>query len=174
MLAFVKLCWRSQLRSVVCKPMLLIVQVWVLDSNVGRVRDDARTDVERVVEEVAAIPLPVPSRKVCFRSPHSLACSVRTSTTRQALHLLDLRYRSVMLHTDNSCCVVRYWSGSSSAYIGSVLGLVRNLASWAQGQGTTRIRASQWVRVTLPNLSHNPDPDPNLDPTPRARSQHAD
>jgi hypothetical protein len=42
----------------------LLLQVWVLDSNVGRVRDDARTDVEKVVEEVAAIPLPVPSRKV--------------------------------------------------------------------------------------------------------------
>ena len=42
------------------------VQVWVFDSNVGRVRDDARTDVEKVVEEVASIPLPVPSRKVCI------------------------------------------------------------------------------------------------------------
>ncbi len=47
-----------------------LAQVWVLDSNVGRVRDDARTDVEKVVEEVAAIPLPVPSRKV-----HNHACA---------------------------------------------------------------------------------------------------
>ncbi len=45
----------------------------MLDSNVGRVRDDARTDVEKVVEEVAAIPLPVPSRKV--RDQHMPRCS---------------------------------------------------------------------------------------------------
>lgn len=43
---------------------LSAAQVWVLDSMVGRAKLGAEepTDVQQVIQEVARIPLPVPSR----------------------------------------------------------------------------------------------------------------
>ena len=91
--------------------MLLLLQVWVLDSNVGRVRDDARTDVEKVVEEVAAIPLPVPSRKV--RPPSTSKASMclciakaRCSVSDSA-SLLSVNWRMPTFHELCSPTIVR-------------------------------------------------------------------
>jgi hypothetical protein len=49
--------------AVLCRavPPMTTPQVWVLDSNVGPVTRDSG-DVERVIEHVKHIPLPVPSR----------------------------------------------------------------------------------------------------------------
>ena len=47
------------------KPAL--VQAWVLDSNIGRARTDAGSDVSKVLEEVDGIPLPVPTRDWLYK-----------------------------------------------------------------------------------------------------------
>ena len=77
----------------------------MLDSNVGRVRDDARTDVEKVVEEVAAIPLPVPSRKVHYQT---CVCRCRRRLADYMIsfdpYLSDRLRRTLPASGSSACC----------------------------------------------------------------------
>ena len=43
------------------------MQAWVLDSNIGRARTDAGSDVSKVLEEVEGILLPVPTRDWLYK-----------------------------------------------------------------------------------------------------------
>jgi hypothetical protein len=53
--------------DVISRRQYVCVQVWILDSPLGKWTSDRPTDTDKVINEILNIPLPVPSRRWLYQ-----------------------------------------------------------------------------------------------------------